>query len=152
MNQIAGQLSLNDFFAQAVPIGMVSEVKIGKFIPFGELKNYKDRKVVYQSTYGGDESKSYSKVVLITNYFENSDTYYKNELNGQIINDFVASLSGEETKKHLVPAFVCDRIAYSDDDRTKKANCCISEAYCSNGRHQIVHNSSSVCFYELNVM
>lgn len=153
MVQINGQLSFNDILAEAIPMGFVDEAKVGKVIPFQELKGYKEKKVVYRSFYGsGDASSPYFRVVLIKDYYENSDKYYRNELDNTILNEFVVSLSSQETKSHLSPAFTCDRIAYSDDDRTKKANSWLSEAYCSNGRHQICHDSSSVCFYELKTM
>jgi len=76
---------------------------------------------------------------------------YSNE-EGETINEVVLSLSSEEKKKQFKPAFKCDRIAYSDDARTLKTNSWLSEAYCINGRYQITHNSSSVCFFEYKVM
>lgn len=153
MVQIAGQLSFNDILADAIPMGFVDETKVGKVIPFQELKNYKDKKVIYEAFYGsGDDAKSYYRVVLIKDYYDKADPYFRNEVDDTICNDFIRSLSSEETKKHLVPAFVCDRIAYSDDNRTGKANSWLSEVYCSTGRHQICHNSSKVCFHELKAM
>ena len=92
----------------------------------------------------------WNKVVMIKDYFDECDTYYSLDNDGKTsyYNEYLKSLSSEEVKKQLKPAFVCDRIAYTDDDRTKKTNSWLSEAYCTNGRYQITHNSSSVCFHE----
>lgn len=147
MVQIDGQLSLNSFLSDTVPIGYVDESRVGDIIPFQRLKDYIGKKVIYQ-TQGNIKSQ---RVVLIKDYFKNSDTYYSNE-EGETINEFILSLSSEEKKKQFKPAFKCDRIAYSDDARTLKTNSWLSEAYCINGRYQITHNSSSVCFCEYKVM
>ncbi len=153
MEQIAGQFSLNDLLSESIKLGWIGEEKVGNIIPFQDLKNYKDKKVVYQSFMGsGDDSKPIYKVILIKDYLENTDKYYRNRQDGSIVNDYLASISSKEVKDNLEPEFTCDRLAYSDDNRTKKANSWISEAFCNNGRHQIAHNSFLVCFHELKAL
>ncbi len=155
MEQLLGQLSLNDFFAESVSLGSIGDDKVGAVIPFQKLKDYIGKRVVYRSVTGsnGDE-KFWNKVVMIKDYFEKSDTYYSLEENGKtsIYNEYIKSLSSKQKQEQMKPAFVCDRIAYSDDDRTKKTNSWLSEAFCTNGRHRIVHNSSAVGFYEYKAM
>lgn len=147
MVQIEGQLTLNSFLSDAAPIGYVDESKVGVPIPFQRLKDYIGKKVIYQTQGNGKTQ----RVVMVKKYYESSDTFYSDE-EGNTINEYVLSLSSEEKKKRFKKAFSCDRIAYSDDARTLKANSWLSEAYCSNGRHQVVHNASSVCFYEYKAM
>lgn len=151
---IAGQESIYSFLTADVPIGFVEESKRGNVIPFERLKDYIGKRVIYQSATGSEpDTKFWHKVVLIKDYYEKSDQYYSKEEDGVVtyMNDFVMSLQSKETKKKYHKAFVCDRIAYSDDERTKKANSWLSEAYCRNGRYHITHNSSQVNFFELKI-
>lgn len=148
---MSGQITINDYLTKDIPFGWVDDSKVGSIIPFQKLKDYIGKGVIYRSVTGSSENeKFWNKVVMIKDYFDESDTYYSLEKNGDIsyYNDFERSLSSNEKKKQMKKAFVCDRIAYTDDNRTKKANSWLSEAYCTNGRYQITHNSSSVCFYE----
>jgi hypothetical protein len=153
---IEGQLSLDGFLVASVPLGHVDGAKKGNMIPFQKLKDFIGKKVIYQSETGAEGDRKYGyKLVLIKDYFEDSDQYFQKTENGNVtyMNEYIMSLQSENTKKQYEPAFVCDRIAYSDDDRTsKKANSWLSEAYCLNGRHQITHNSSSVSFFEYKAM
>lgn len=143
MNQIAGQISLNDFLSEKVHLGWTKETSLGKVIPFQNLKDFIEKKVIYKDALG-------QKVVIIKNYFSKSDTFYSYGEAGttKLFNDYIAKLQSSAIQKKLKVAFVCDRIAYTDDDRTRKTNSWLSEAFCTNGRYQVTHDASSVCFYE----
>ncbi len=145
-----GQISLNDFLSRNVALGYCENVvsKTGKTIPFQELKKYIGKKVLYGTRL--KDGKQVGKVVMITSYMKDMDTFYSLEEDGKksFLNDFVYSLSSKETKEKARKAFVCDRIAYTDDERTKKTNSWLSEAYCVCGRYDIHHIAQDVCFYE----
>ena len=150
--EIEGQLTLNDLMSENIPLGWINKAKAGNVIPFQKLKDYIGKKVICQTGSGNGET--VNKVVIITDYYNNLDTYYSCDENDNTVymNDYVYSLSSKETKDKYKPAFKCDRIAYSDDDRTKKTNSWLSEVFCSCGRHNIYHNNSQICFYELNAI
>lgn len=152
MMQMAGQISLFDFLSESAPLGWTKGIKMGQVIPFQDLKKYIGKRVVYATHMGNGNP--VSKVVIIKKYVTDCDTYYALEENGEakIYNDFVRSLSSKEKAEKMKIAFMCDRIGYTDDDRTKKTNCWLSEAYCTNGRHLICHDKSAVCFYEYKAM
>lgn len=148
---MTGQISINDYLSKDIPLGWVDDSKIGAIIPFQNLKDYIGKRVIYRSAIGSNTDEGFfNKLVLIKEYLDKSDTYYTIEEDGNVsfYNDYIRSISSKDKQEKMKKAFVCDRIAYSDDNRTKKANSWLSEAFCINGRYRITHNSSSVCFCE----
>ncbi len=130
-----GQISLNDFLSQSVHLGRINDKeKLGKQLLFSDLKNYVGKRVLYVTHSGNGELDC--RVIIINDYLEKEDTFYSVEENGKTsyLTDCVYSLSSKETREKAKVAFVCDRLAYTDDDRTKKTNSWISEAYCNNGK------------------
>ncbi len=131
-----------------IPFGYIDHLKpaerervsIGRVIPFTELKSYVGKRVVevlYTQDYDGTLH-PWHKVVEITRYLVNADTIYK------------WSLDEHGYRKDGVK-YVCDRVCYTDDNRWKKTNATVSEAFCSNGRFEPVGQWEPQCFYDFDV-
>ena len=125
------QLSIFDFLdnpKNELPLGYIhkdAEQHVGKEIPFRELENYIGKKVLCEMpAYNGN----WYKVVIITSYHKDCDKVYGD---------------GEE------PIGVCDRIGYTDDNRTKNENSWVSEHFIRNGRYHDPEAKFLECFYEL---
>lgn len=154
MNQILGQMSFNDIFAENVPIGsFVNITKVGTEIPFQKLKDCIGKKVVERIPTGLSDSFIY-KVIMIKDYFVNSDIYYSREEKGStaLISRYLYSTFSEKEKSKMKFAFRCDQVAYTDDERTKKANSWLSEIYCQSGKNFAPHGSYSYNFYEYKAL
>ncbi len=122
-----------------IPLGYMAkavEQRVVKddVIPFTELKNCIGKKVLYEGQMI-EPRRCYYKIVEITGYLDNVDTFY----------DY---LPWGKSK----PVFTCDRVRFKDDNRKGDGCCAVSEAYCSNGRfeHELVGIAPS-CFYEFEI-
>lgn len=47
-------------------------------------------------------------------------------------------------------AYICDRVGFTDKDKSDKSNGWVSEMYCNNGRHEPATERSET-FYELKM-
>ena len=143
--QIKGQISFYDILTEKVELGFVESMHYGTLIPFSKLRDYIGKKVVYVN---GDRKTG--KVVQIMSYIIKSDTYYtKKDDEAKIFyNDYLRSITPPDKRKEFKPALTCDRLGYTDDNRSRKENSWISEAYCYNERFPKVGGFDLVYFYE----
>lgn len=125
------QISIFDFLdnpKDELPLGYIKKDAgqyVGKEIPFRELENYIGQKVLCEMP---TQSKMWYKVVVITSYHKDCDKIYGE--NGEQIG-------------------TCDRIGYTDDNRTRKENSWVSEHFIRNGRYHDPEYKFAECFYEL---
>ena len=133
MNQIAGQITLNDILSESVPLGYVDESRKGKVIPFQELANYIGRRVVIELAW---QSGVCYRVVMIKNYYKDADHTYR-----------LNKSTGEYEMEHTY-----DKVGYSDDKKkAHKENSWVGEIHCKNGRWKPYFEYPN-CFYEYNAM
>ncbi len=136
------------FTKETIPLGYIrrlskadeESVNIGRVIPFTKLKSLVGEKVLkrcYTKKYDGTLIPWY-QIVKLTNYLVNSDTIYK------------WSMDDHGYRKAGIK-YVCDRVCYTDNDRVKKTNGVVSEAWCSNGRFEPVDNGTPYCFFDFSV-
>ena len=130
---------------------------IGKVIPFRELKNMIGKKVI--ASCGVTAGKSNYRIVLITDYYENSHKIYKRARPlpptdigyGEYVNDYIHDVCGiKECMECYEPFMEFDSVMYSDTSRSKKGNCSISEYWCTGGRWNYPQHALET-FHELNV-
>lgn len=112
------QISLFDLKPKELPLGYIRDDArqyIGKEIPYNELRNYIDQRIILELP---RQSAVDYKVVMVKEYLTECDKVYR-------WHDGTAEQVG-----------VCDRIAFTDDNKRFKTNSWISEMYCRNGRYE----------------
>ena len=132
MQQLEGQITLNEFLTRDVPLTWADASRKGDMIPFQRLKDYIGKRVLIEMP---RESAVDYRVVMIKNYYENADHSYK--LNKK---------TGKYEMEHTY-----DKVGYSDDkNKAHKENSWVGEIYCKNGRWKPEGNFSEYaeCFYE----
>ena len=128
MQQIEGQITLNDLLTENVPLSWSDESHKGNMIPFQKLKDYIGKKVLIERS---TVSLTTYNVVMITNYYENADHVWTlNERSGKYEQDYAY-----------------DKVGYSDDKRRHKKNAWVDEIDCYNGRFEPLRMCPQ-CFYE----
>lgn len=129
---------------------------IGRQLSFQELKNMIGKKCIVTAH---TESHKWYKVIKIVDYFIDCDKVYKqvrdlpeNDIGyGDRVNDYIHDVVGiKECMDCYEVEYICDRVAYTDKEKTKEANSWVSEMYCSNGRFEPI-TTSSTTFYELAI-
>ena len=144
------QMSIYDFLSESTEeikpgcyIPNLKE-KVGRKIPFRELKEYIG-KIVIMSL---DSKFTSFKAVKITSFWRDSERVYTTPLSdayiGEYLHDHMYTKENREKCKFLGMA---DRIGYSDDKRGKE-NSWVSEMHCNNGRYE-PKGSHSECFFEI---
>ena len=127
---MTGQMTIFDFMTkrEPLPLGYVKngEALKGRMIPFRDLAAYVGKRVLLEIV---RESAVDYKVILVTNYYQDHDNVY----------------CWKDGKAVMMQ--VCDRVGYSDDNRTQKCNSWVSEMYCRNGIGKDVMFPE--CMYEL---
>ncbi len=136
--QIKGQISLYDIVSEDVEMGYVDETHIGVEIPFTELKNFIDKKVVYcylKNEDGKLVAKS-GRMIIIKDYYEGMHPVYMIEKNDgpHYYNDFYPTVCPEKDRALLKQVFTGDSIGYCDGKRTKCADHWTQEIYSSTSR------------------
>ena len=133
MNQIAGQISLNEYLSEGVPLTFTDISHKGEMIPFQKLKNYIGKRVLIEMP---RESAIDYKVVMIKNYYENADHSYR--YNAE---------TGDYEMEHTY-----DKVGFSDDKRkAHKENSWVGEIYCRNGRWEPTF-AYPECFFEYKAL
>lgn len=112
------QMTLLDLIPMEVTVGVwLTDEQIDAFkgdvIPFRDLENYIEQKVIEELPREGAVS---CRVVLIKRYLKECDKVY-----GRV---------GDEVKV----IGICDRVGMSDDKRRGKENMWCSEMFCEDGR------------------
>lgn len=160
------QITIFDIIAQDTPAGPQSIVCgyikdtsiVGREIAFQDLRAYIGKKIIKAE---GTTDRMNFKVCKVIEYYDGCDTFYKrvrplppNKMRyGPFVNSFIHDVVGiKECMQCYEPAFICDRVALSDNDKNQ-ANAWVSEAYCSNGRFEPVLEYPAQfleTFYEIN--
>ena len=136
MQQIEGQITLNEFLSQDVPLTWTDASHKGEMIPFQKLRDYIGKRVLIEMP---RQSAVDYKVVMIKNYYENADHSYRYD-----------PATGEYLMEHTY-----DKVGFSDDKKkAHKENSWVGEIFCRNGRWKPTGNFSEYaeCFYEYNAM
>ena len=154
------QLTIFDIIqtpVKEIPCGYINEEQyhiIGRELSFLELKNMIGKKCIVSSS---TQSLTGYRVIRITEYFENCDKVYKKvrELPQHClkyadqVNGYIHDVVGQkEAMECYEEEYICDRVGYSDSDRSKSSNSWVSEMYCRNGRHEPIGGFAET-FYEL---
>lgn len=141
------QMTIFDIIKRTVkdiPCGYIKEedetALVGRELSFTELKNMIGKKCIVSAT---TESRRWYKVIKIIDYFEGCDKIYKqvrelpeNDIGyGERVNDFIHDVVGiKDCMDCYEVDYVCDRVAYTNKDNSKKAEGWVSESWCSGGR------------------
>lgn len=157
--QFMKQITIFDILepdTKEVPCGYIDDLSlIGRELRFSELKDMIGKKCIVTNH---TESQKCYKVVKIIAYFVDCDKVYKqvrelpeNDIGyGDKVNDYIHDVVGiKECMDCYEVDYICDRVAFTDKENGKEANCWVSEMYCSNGRFEPLYGKLGDTFYEL---
>ena len=150
-----------------IPLGYLKDGEekqfVGRELRFQELKDLIGKKcIVSNSTYSYPDfkiSNTWYKVIKITQYFEGCDKVYRKVKPipegciqyGEFVNDYIHDNVGQEEAMDCYEvAYICDRVGFTDKDKSDKSNGWVSEMYCNNGRHEPATERPET-FYELKM-